>query len=238
MSDLTPRDPGHIVSKGYQHSIVGKPDFSYLQIEIPANETLLVEASAMAAMDTHIEMKTKLKGGFRRFLGGESLFINRFTPIGAPGKIDIAPGPPGDLQHRYLENESIYLQASCFVASAEGIETATKWQGMVKGFFSGAGLFLIKCSGTGDLWFNSFGGIFEIDVKGETVVDNGHIVGFTEGLEYDITRVGGYKSLFLSSEGLVCRFRGEGKVWVQNRKLPAFVIWINPFRRIQRRNNS
>ncbi|NQZ00691.1 MAG: TIGR00266 family protein [Bdellovibrionales bacterium] len=224
------------LTKGYRQEIIGKPDFAYARIQIPANETLMVEASAMATMDTHIQMKTKFKGGFKRFFRGESLFINEFTAKGAPGQIEIAPGPPGDLQHTYLDNQSVFLQASCYVASSGSVESFTKWDGMLKGFFSGMGLFLIKCSGTGDLWFNSFGGIFEIDVKGETVVDNGHIVGFTEGLEYEIGRIGGFKSFFLSGEALVCKFRGEGKVWVQNRQIPSFVGWINPYRRVQRNN--
>ncbi|MCB0356365.1 MAG: TIGR00266 family protein [Bdellovibrionales bacterium] len=224
--------------KSLKHELLGSPDYSYLRVHLPRNETLKVEASAMATMDTHISMKTKMKGGFGRMFRGENLFINEFTANGAPGVIEIAPGPPGDMSHTYLNNNTIYLQASSFVASSKDVKTESQWQGMVKGFFSGAGLFLIRCSGQGDLWFNSFGGIFNIDVKDEIVVDNGHIVAFTEGLTYEISKVGGYKSLFLSGEGLVCRFRGEGKVWIQNRQLPAFIGWVNPFRRIQRKNHQ
>lgn len=221
---------------GYKYEIVGQPDYSFAKIQIPANESLLVETGAMATMDTHIQMKTKSKGMFGRFLQGESLFLNRFTAVNAPGEIEIAPGPPGDLGHMYLENQTIYLQSSSFVACTEGVDRKSKWQGMVKGFFGGAGLFLIQCSGTGNLWFNSFGGIFDINVDGETLVDNGHIVAFTSDLDYEVTKVGGYKSLFLSGEGLACRFRGQGKVWVQNRKVPAFVSWINPYRRIDKKS--
>ena len=102
---------------GYQHEIMGSPDYSYLRVTIPGNETLKVEASAMATMDTHISMKTKMKGGFGRMFRGENLFINEFTAQGAPGVMEIAPGPPGDLSHMYLNNETIYLQASSFVAA-------------------------------------------------------------------------------------------------------------------------
>ena len=117
-----------------------------------------------------------------------------------------------------------------------GVEVESKWQGMTKGFFAGAGLFLIKCHGEGDVWFNSFGGIFQIDVKGETVVDTGHIVAFTDGMDYRVSKVGGYKSLFLSGEGLVVRFQGEGKVWVQNRQLGSFASWIHWFRRVDKKS--
>ena len=175
-------------------------------------------------------MKTKLKGGFSRFLSGESLFINEYTAKNGSGQIQIAPACPGDVDHVYLENQTIYLQNTAFVAATEGVNVESKWQGFSKGFFSGESFFLIRCSGEGDLWFNSYGGILEIDVEDGYVVDTGHIVAFTEGLEYSISRVGGYKSLFFSGEGLVCRFTGKGKVWIQTRKIQPFIGWVNPFR--------
>ena len=113
----------------------------------------------------------------------------------------------------------------------------SKWQGMIKGFFSGESLFLIKCSGSGDLWFNTYGAMFEVDVDGEYVIDTGHIVAFTEGLDYDISRIGGYKSLFFSGEGFVCRFKGKGKIWAQTRKINAFKSWIYPYRPDPPKNN-
>jgi len=109
----------------------------------------------------------------------------------------------------------------------------TKWQGLTKGFFSGESLFLIRCQGKGDLWFSSYGGIINIDVDGDYVVDTGNIVAFTDGLEYEITKVGGYKSLFFSGEGFVCRFSGKGKVWIQTRKVNAFTSWLFPFRPVK-----
>jgi len=207
-----------------------KPDFGFLTVNIPQGDTLKVEASAMAGMDTTIKMKTRIKGGFGRFLTGESLFINEFTAEQGPGEIQIAPGPPGDIEHVYLENETIFLQNSAFVASAMNIEVESKWQGFTKGFFSGENLFLIRCSGSGDLWFNTYGAMIQIDVDGEYVVDTGHIVAFTDGLDYKVTKVGGYKSLFLSGEGFVCRFQGRGKIWIQTRQVSSFLNWVYPYR--------
>jgi len=224
-------------NQGFDFSVDGKPEYSFLKVNLPANKTIKVEASSMASMDSHVEMKTKLKGGFSRFLTGESLFINEFTAQNAPGELCIAPGPPGDLEHVYLNNETIYLQGSSYLASAMDVNVETKWQGLTKGFFSGESLFLIKCSGVGDLWFNTFGAMIQLDIDGEYIVDTGHIVAFTEGLEYNITKFGGYKSLFFSGEGLVCRFSGKGKVWIQTRQLPSFAWWIYPFRPAPKNSN-
>lgn len=222
--------------KGFSYQIDCKPDYALLSVQIPAGQTLKVEASAMAAMDTNIRMATKFRGGFKRLLTGESLFINEFTAQNGPGEIRIAAGAPGDLDHVTLENSTIYLQNSAYVASDMGVNLETKWQGLVKGFFSGASLFLIKCSGTGDLWFNSFGAMIPIDVDGSYLVDTGFVVAFSAGLDYRVQVLGGYKSLFFSGEGLVCRFSGKGRVWIQTRKVAAFRSWVFPYRPAKNRN--
>ncbi|MFC3114796.1 TIGR00266 family protein [Cellvibrio fontiphilus] len=233
-AQAAPVNPAAVVApesfKGFQYKIEGRPDYAFLTVQIPANETLKVEASAMATMDTHLEMKTKLKGGFGRFLTGESLFLNEFKATKGAGEIGIAPGTPGDMVHQYLEGQTLFIQNSAFVAATMGVNLETKWQGMLKGFFSGESFFLIRASGQGDLWFNSYGAIIEIDVEDDYVVDTGNIVAFTDGMQYEITKVGGYKSLFFSGEGFVCRFRGQGKVWIQTRNAQAFVSWAHYFR--------
>tara|TARA_B100001989_G_scaffold253271_1_gene239445 strand:- start:2608 stop:3360 length:753 start_codon:yes stop_codon:yes gene_type:complete len=219
--------------KEFEHEIQGRPDFARLSVQLKANEKIKAEASAMVSMDTNISMKTKFKGGFKRFMGGESLFINEFTAEQFPGEITFASGLPGDIYHYHLDadkEDALFLQSGAFLAGGMGVDVATKFQGLVKGFFAGAGLFMIKCTGHGDVFFNSYGGIVEIEVEDEYTIDNNHIVAFTEGLEYKVTKFSGYKSLFFSGEGFVTKFSGKGKVWIQTRKLPAFAKWIWPFR--------
>jgi uncharacterized protein (TIGR00266 family) len=226
-----PSEPEHF--KGLSFTIDARPDFSFLTVKLPANQMLKVEASAMATMDTHLVMKTKMKGGLSRLLSSESIFINEFTAQGGAGEIGIAPATPGDLVHRYLSGETLYLQSSAFVASSPNVVIETKWQGLTKGFFSGESLFLIRASGEGDLWFNSYGAIIELDVTDGYVVDTGNIVAFTDGMEYSISKVGGYKSLFFSGEGFVCRFKGKGKIWIQTRSVGAFTGWAQYYRPVK-----
>ena len=51
----------------FEYRFDHRPDFGFLTVKIPSGKTLKVEASAMATMDTHLNMKTKFKGGFSRF---------------------------------------------------------------------------------------------------------------------------------------------------------------------------
>jgi len=215
------------------HEISHKPDYAFLDVQIPAEQKIMVEGSAMATMSPNMKMKTKMKGGLGRILTGESLFINEFTAEGTAGSMGIAPAVPGDMDHVFIDGETVFLQGSSYVASTPEVNVETKFQGIGKGFFSGESLFFIKCSGKGDLWFNTYGGMLAIDVKDDFVVDTGYVVGFTEGLEYKVESVGGMKSLFFSGEGLVCRFKGQGKLWIQTRQAPSFVSWVNPFRPVK-----
>ena len=83
--------------------------------------------------------------------------------------------------------------------------------------FSKEGLVFVRASGKGDLLVNGFGRISEVSIGNGITIDNGHLVAFTEGLEYEISKAGGgWISSVMSGEGLVMKFRGQGKILVQS----------------------
>ena len=83
--------------------------------------------------------------------------------------------------------------------------------------FSKEGLVFVQASGEGDLLVNGFGRISSVNVSGGVTIDNGHLIAFTEGLQYTITKAGGgWISSMMSGEGLVMNFTGEGKILVQS----------------------
>ncbi|NJK38283.1 MAG: TIGR00266 family protein [Oscillatoriales cyanobacterium RM2_1_1] len=217
------------------------PSYASLQLTLQPNQTAVVEAGAMAAMDTCIKMKSKMKGGLMksvgRMLAGESLFLSEFTAIDRPGDLYLSPGVPGDIQHYYLNGNALLVQSSGFVASGTGVEIDTKFQGF-KGFFSGESLFLIRATGQGDLWFSSYGAILEVPVDGDYLVDTGYVVAFEDTLNYSAEMLGGLslrglKTGIFGGEGLVCRFRGRGRLWIQSRNLFPLLNFLNPFRPVK-----
>lgn len=228
-----------------QFDIQSAPSYASLVLSLRAGETVLVESGALAAMDSCITMKSRMKGGLMqglgRMLSGESLFISEFTAEGKSGQIYISPAVPGDINHYFLEGrKNLIIQSSGFVAASPTVELDTQFQGL-KGFFSGESIFMLKASGTGDIWFSSFGAILQLSVTGDYVVDTGYIVAFEDSLSYQVEMLGGLsfrglKTGLLGGEGLVCRFRGEGKVWIQSRQLFNFVNFINPFRPVKSSN--
>ncbi len=227
-----------------RYEFLQKPDFGMVRIAFEqAGEKLLVESSAMVAKDSALQMTTQLQGGIlaaakRKMLGGESLFQNTFTATQPGQTLYLATGPEGDVDVFHVSSEPLMLASGAFLACAPTVSLDTKWGG-ARGFFSGAGLFLLKAQGMGPLFFGAYGGIHVIDV-GERgyVCDTSHIVAFTGGLDFKVRKVGGLKSLFLSGEGLVCEFHGRGKLWVSTRSPSALASFLHPFRPVESRSSS
>ena len=232
------------MSESLQFDIQCRPDFSLLQLSLKPGQKVFAEPSAMASMSPSLTMKAGLKGGMLkslgRMLGGESMVVNTFTADRGAAELTLAPGHSGDTQHYRLTGGTLYMQRGAYLANSDGVEVTGSWQG-AKGFFSGEGLVLLKASGNGDIFFNSYGAILEIDVVGDYVVDSGYIVAFEDTLRYEIgtlpgLRAGGFKRLFFSGEGLVCRFSGQGRLWVQTRYVSPLLSWIHAFRPVKKNN--
>ncbi len=89
---------------------------------------------------------------------------------------------------------------------------------------------MLKCAGTGNLLVSSYGAIATVDLAdGETyVVDSGHMVGWDEGVRYEVHKAGNWKSTILGGEGLVVSLTGPGRVYIQTRSQDAFLDWLIP----------
>lgn len=209
------------------------PAYAQATIHLDTGESIQAEAGAMVAMSPSVQIETSTKGGLmkglRRSLGGESFFMNTFTASQPDSVVRVAPPLPGDIVSWSLRDESVYLQSGSYLAAPHTIDVDSKWGG-AKTFFSKEGLVMLKCSGTGDLLVSSYGAIEAIDLDpGEQyVVDTGHMVGWHEGVTYDVHKVGNWKSTMLSGEGLVVQVTGPGRIYTQTRSPQAFLGWIIP----------
>lgn len=218
--------------------IRNRPDYASLHVLLDEGESIVTEAGAMMGMDPALKMETNMQGGLfgaaARMLGGESVFMNTYTATGPGQRLDLAPSAPGDLVE-VPTSGTLLIQRGSYCACTPGIEVSAKWGG-AKSFFAGEGLVMLSASGEGTVWISSYGAIEAIEVRDSYVVDTGHIVAFDSTLEYTLRKVGGMKSLFLSSEGIVCEFRGQGRLWIQTRNAPALASFLNPYRTVKSKN--
>jgi uncharacterized protein (TIGR00266 family) len=210
------------------------PAFAMATVHLDQGESVKAEAGAMMAMSPSVEIVTSTKGGVmkglrRSVLGGESFFMNTFTATGPDAHVVVAPALPGDIVTWPLTGNTVFLQSGSYLASPDAIDVDSKWGG-AKTFFSKEGLFMLKCVGTGDLVVSSYGAIHAIDlVEGQTyTVDTGHMVGWEEGVGYEVHKAGNWKSSILGGEGLVVKVTGPGRVYIQTRSQDSFLDWLIP----------
>lgn len=199
-----------------------RPAHSLARVSLQPGEAVIAESGAMVGMSTNVQMQTQsggLMSGLKRMFGGESFFRNTFTAANGPGEVLLAHALCGDMVVLDMTQPGYLIQSSSFIASTPNVNIETKVGGF-KSFFAGEGVFVLSatCQGPGQVLVGAFGGIQELVCDGSLVIDTGHLVAWDSTLTYTVGKSGsGWIASFLSGEGLVCHFQGQGMVYLQSR---------------------
>ncbi|MBN1562962.1 MAG: TIGR00266 family protein [Anaerolineae bacterium] len=215
--------------------ILYRPSYSMAIVDLEPLEEIRVEAGSMVSMTEDVTLKTQMEGGLLRSLsrslfGGESFFMNVYQAPNFGGQINLAPALPGDMMILEVRpQDTLLVQGGSYVASSMGIEIDTKWGG-ARTFFASEGLIMLRGSGAGLLLLSSYGAIHPVDLAPgqKYTVDTGHLVAFSERMEFNVRRIGGMRSTLFSGEGLVVDLTGPGRVYMQTRSEDAFLSWLAP----------
>jgi uncharacterized protein (TIGR00266 family) len=211
-----------------------KPSYAMLVVTLNQNETITAEAGAMTYMSPNIEAHTRkreksLLGTLGlSIIGGQSFWVNDYTATNGSGEVAFAAAPVGDIETiEIAPDKGFIVQKSAYIASTENVNLDVKWEGFTRGLF-GQGLFMLKATGNGSLFINTFGAIDKHTLNsGQTlIVDNFHLVAFSDSCSYKVTKFGGLKETLLGGEGLVTQITGPGDVYVQTKNLNEFVEWL------------
>lgn len=216
------------------YEIKYRPSYSMLVLTLNQDESIIAESGALTYMDPNIEARTRkrersLLGSIGlKLIGGQSFWVNEYTAKNGPGEIGLVSAPVGDIEKLEIKpNQGFIIQKSAYIASSKDVELDVKWEGFTKGLF-GQGLFMLKAKGNGPLFINTFGAIdtHTLDSGQKLIVDNFHLVGFTESCNYKVKKFGGLKETLLGGEGLVTEITGPGEVFIQTKNLREFVEWL------------
>ena len=217
-----------------KYEIKYKPSYALLVVNLDPNETITAEAGALTYMDPNIEAHTRKReqsflGSLGlSIIGGQSFWVNDYTATNTSGEVGFVSAPVGDIEMLEVKpNQGYIIQKSAYIASTQGIDLDVKWEGFTKGLF-GQGLFMLKVTGNGQLFINTFGAIDTHTLKqGQTlIVDNFHLVAFSDTCSYKVTKFGGLKETLLGGEGLVTQITGPGDVHIQTKNIKEFVDWL------------
>lgn len=207
-----------------------------LEVELDPGETVIAEAGSMNYIEQDIEFETKMGDGAdpdqgmfgklfsagKRMITGESLFMTHFSNSGSEKRRAAFAAPyPGTIVPVDMSQigERLYCQKDAFLCAALGTRLSVAFSKKLgAGFFGGEGFVLQKLEGDGMAFIQAGGSVVEKKLNNETLrIDTGCLVGFSEGISYDIEMVKGLKSMFLGGEGLwLATVSGTGTVWVQS----------------------
>lgn len=207
-----------------------RPSFANVLVKLEPGDKIIAEADAMASMSASVQMQTRWSGGMfgailKRVFGGESLFVNEFSSQ-EPAELVLTQGLPGDIECIELKGTSLFLQPGAFLACEPGVSLGLKWAGIAS-LVGGEGLFRLRVSGTGRIWFSAYGGIFTREITDEYIVDTGHLVGYEPTINIRVGMAGGIFSSFFGGEGLVTKVRGPGRIYMQSRNFSGLTAWMN-----------
>lgn len=216
------------------YEIKYKPSYSMLVVNLEQGEKITAEAGALTYMSPTIEAHTRKReksilGSLGlAILGGQSFWVNDYVATAGAGSLGLVAAPVGDIETlEVTPNQGYIIQKSAYIASTENVDLDVKWEGFTKGLF-GQGLFMIKVTGNGKLFINTFGAIDKHTLReGEKmIVDNFHLVAFSSTCNYRVTKFGGLKETILGGEGLVTQITGPGEIYIQTKNLQEFVEWL------------
>jgi len=197
-------------------------------VALEPGQVLRAESGAMMYMTDGVSMNTTTGGGlsdgFKRMLTGQNFFISDYSYEGAPGtKGQVALGT--DFPSKILRlnvNEyggKIICQKGALLCCSHTIDIEMAFtKSFAGGFFGGEGFVLQALTGDGDVFLKAGGTLIRRDLEpGEQLrISSGCLVGFSEGVDYDVQMVQGFKNVFAGGEGLfMTTLTGPGEVWLQ-----------------------
>lgn len=210
-----------------------KPAFAAIFLTLNPGESIIAEAGAMTSMDAQLSMTTEFSGGFfpgllKKFFGGESLFVNVFTnQTQSPLNLTLTQSTIGDIDKIDLNNSEICFQPGAYIAHTPEVKIGVQWAGF-SSFFAGEGLFKLKLSGKGRVFFGAYGGIIKKHISKDFIVDSGHLIAYEPQIKMSVGLSGGIVGSVTSGEGLINKLSGTGEIYLQSRSIDGLVRYLRP----------
>eukprot|EP00814_Leptocylindrus_danicus_P010281 CAMPEP_0116027728 /NCGR_PEP_ID=MMETSP0321-20121206/14864_1 /TAXON_ID=163516 /ORGANISM="Leptocylindrus danicus var. danicus, Strain B650" /LENGTH=420 /DNA_ID=CAMNT_0003501263 /DNA_START=126 /DNA_END=1385 /DNA_ORIENTATION=- len=195
-------------------------------VDLEPGQVLRAESGAMLYMTEGIEMETTtgggLSAGFKRMLTGQNIMISDFRYTGTTrGTVALGTDFPSKIMRLNVEEYGgkIVCQKGALLCASHTIDIEMEFaKKMTAGFFGGEGFVLQALTGSGDVFVKAGGTLIRRDLQeGETLrISSGCLVAFSDGVEFDVQTMPGFKNVLFGGEGLfITTLTGPGTVWLQ-----------------------
>lgn len=214
-----------------QYNIEKGPSYAVLRTTMDRDDRLMAETGAMISRSESVDADAEVGGG--EGVGGiiksaisssQDVVENAFEATADGAEITLAPDHPGDVFGVDVGRDGpIKVNSGAILAWEPTVERSTAFND-AQGLFSSGSLRVLELSGTGQCFLSAYGSIVETGVEADdpTVVDTDHLIAWTDDLTVSRETDGTIKSAVLGGEGLVSKFSGEGRVWIQTRNPAVF----------------
>lgn len=219
-----------------KYTITGD-NLQFANVQFEPGEDIYSETGAMVYMTGNVSMSTSTKGGvfkgLKRMISGESFFLTSFAAQGGRGIVGFGGKTPGKILDLKMEEGNWMVQRSAFLAAEGGVVQELAFQKKMGSiFFGGEGFVLQKLSGKGTCFIHASGDFNIVDLKPGQVykISTSKVVGWQEGVSFDISTIGGVKNALFGGEGLfVTTLTGPGKIVIQSMSLSDLAAALYPF---------
>lgn len=197
-------------------------------VALEPGQVLRAESGAMMYMTDGVTMDTTtgggLSAGFKRMLTGQNVFISDYKyegGAGTAGLVALGTDFPSKIIRLDVNQYGgkIVAQQGALLCASHTIDIELEFtKKLSTGFFGGEGFVLQALTGEGDVFLKAGGALIrkELEEGEELRIASGALVGFSNGVGFDIQTMPGFKNVMFGGEGLfVTTLTGPGTVWLQ-----------------------
>ncbi|MFB6132746.1 MAG: TIGR00266 family protein [Halanaeroarchaeum sp.] len=203
-----------------------------LVIGLGSGDAITAEAGTMMTVGDGVTMQQPEEGGVldsirKRLSDRTPIRVVRFVAETA-GEVTLAPPLPGEIGRIPITDQPVYVvQAGSFVAAHD--EVSLRSTSDREHTLRGEELSFLQLVGSGPAFVTGHGAVERrtLNRGDQLTVDAGHVIAFT-GVSHELETVEGLKSAVFDDEGVVSRFRGPGRVWLQTRSHDSLLAWLQP----------
>ncbi|MFW6265411.1 MAG: TIGR00266 family protein [Halanaeroarchaeum sp.] len=203
-----------------------------LVIGLGSGDAITAEAGTMMIVGEGVTMQRPEKGGVldsirKRLSDRTPIRVVRYVAETA-GEVTLAPPLPGEIVRIPVTEDPLYVvQAGSFVAAHDDVELRSTADS--EHTLRGEELSFLQLVGSGPAFLAGYGAVERRTLnRGDRLtVDAGHVIAFT-GVAHELETVEGLKSAVFDDEGVVSRFTGPGRVWLQTRSHDSHLAWLQP----------
>ncbi len=209
-----------------------------LEVNLNDGETIITQNGGMVWMSPNLQMETTaggVGGAFKKLVSGEQMFQNRYTAMGGPGFITIAPSFLGTiLPFEITPDRPMIVQKSGFLASSTGVQLEIFFNKKFgAGFVGGEGFVMQKLSGMGTAFVEIDGYCKQYNLAPgqQIIVDTGNLAAMDATCTMNVQKVGGgVKNMLFGGEGLFNTVvTGPGRVFLQSHPISLIAGAIRPY---------